>query len=150
MGWNTWNRFGCNISEQLIKDSVDRVKALGLDKLGYTYINLDDCWQLQERTNGHLAPDPARFPNGIKPLGDYIHQHGLHFGIYSSAGTLTCAGRAGSLYHEVSDAQDFAAWGVDYLKYDNCYNDSVPGTKRYTDMGLALKATGKPIFYSVC
>lgn len=86
----------------------------------------------------------------MKPLGDYIHQNGLKFGIYSSAGTMTCAKRAGSLYHESIDAQDFADWGVDYLKYDNCYNDSITGLIRYPTMRDALKATGRPIFYSLC
>jgi alpha-galactosidase len=101
MGWNTWNKFGCNISETLIKESADQIVEMGLSELGYNYVNLDDCWQLVERdASGHMVPDPIRFPNGMKPLGDYIHSLGLHFGIYSSAGTLTCAGRAASLYYE--------------------------------------------------
>ena len=151
MGWNTWNKFGCDISEDLIKGSVDTIMGLGLDKIGYKYVNLDDCWHLLERTeDGHMIPDPERFPNGMKPLGDYIHANGLHFGIYSCAGTMTCAHRAGSLYHEDIDAQDFADWGVDYLKYDNCFNDSISGMTRYPIMRDALLATGRPIFYSLC
>jgi alpha-galactosidase len=86
----------------------------------------------------------------MKALGDYIHDQGLKFGIYSSAGTNTCAGRAGSLGHESTDAQDWASWGVDYLKYDNCYNNNVPGPDRYSTMRDALNATGRPIFYSLC
>ena len=86
----------------------------------------------------------------MKPVGDYIHDLGLKFGIYSSAGTQTCAGRMGSLYHEETDAADFASWGVDYLKYDNCFNDSVPAITRYPAMRDALAKTGRPIFYSLC
>lgn len=151
MGWNTWNKFACDIDEKLIKESVDQIKEFGLDVLGYNYVNLDDCWHLLERDSaGHIQPDPVRFPNGMKPVGDYIHDAGLNFGIYSSAGTKTCAGFAGSLYHETTDANDFASWGVDYLKYDNCFNDSVPATTRYPTMRDALLATGRPIFYSIC
>ncbi len=100
--------------------------------------------------DGHYQADPVTFPNGMKAVGDYIHSLGLKFGIYTSAGTMTCQRKAGSLYHEKVDAQDFADWGVDYLKYDNCYNDGVPGLTRYTDMRDALNATGRPIFYSIC
>lgn len=124
---------------------------MGLDQLGYNYVNLDDCWHLLERTDdGHMIPDPERFPNGMAPLGDYIHQQGLKFGIYSCAGTMTCAHRAGSLYYETTDAQDFASWGVDYLKYDNCFNNKITGLVRYPAMRDALEATGRPIFYSLC
>ena len=124
---------------------------LGLDKLGYNYINLDDCWMTAERTNdGRFNVDKTKFPNGMKALGDYIHDKGLKFGIYSSAGTMTCAGFAGSLYYEEVDAEDFASWGVDYLKYDNCYNDGVDGVTRYTAMRDALAATGRDIFFSMC
>ena len=100
--------------------------------------------------DGHYEVDSKAFPEGMKALGDYVHSLGLFFGIYTSAGRLTCALRAGSLNYEVVDAQDFADWGVDYLKYDNCNNDGVPDKKRYTDMAVALNKTGRPIFYSVC
>lgn len=86
----------------------------------------------------------------MKVVGDYIHSNGLKFGIYSSAGTMTCQQKAGSLYHEQIDASDWASWGVDYLKYDNCYNDSIPATIRYPNMRDALLETGRDIFYSVC
>ena len=119
--------------------------------LGYEYINLDDCWHEETRdVAGHLIPDRVHFPSGMNSVSDYIHEKGLKFGIYSSAGTKTCAGRAGSLYYETVDAQDFADWGVDYLKYDNCYNDGVPATIRYPTMRDALVATGRDIFYSTC
>ena len=126
MGWNSWNKFGCAINETVIKAAADKVKSLGLADLGYEYINIDDCWNLEERdANGHQQADPKAFPNGMKSVGDYIHSLGLKFGIYSSAGNWTCEGRAGSLYYEEVDAQDFADWGVDYFKYDNCYNQGV-------------------------
>jgi alpha-galactosidase len=122
-----------------------------LKDLGYEYINLDDCWHEETRdVAGHLIPDRVHFPSGMNSVSDYIHEKGLKFGIYSSAGTKTCAGRAGSLYYETVDAQDFADWGVDYLKYDNCYNDGVPATIRYPTMRDALAATGRDIFYSTC
>ena len=151
MGWNTWNKFGCSIDETLIYESVDQIIEFGLNELGYQYVNLDDCWHLLERdSQGHLVPDPEHFPNGMKPIGDYIHNKGLKFGIYSSAGTMTCAQKAGSLGYEIIDAADWASWGVDYLKYDNCFNNSVPATIRYPAMRDALNATGRPIFYSIC
>jgi len=151
MGWNTWNKFACDISEQLVKYSADVLISVGLADLGYKYVNLDDCWQLADRdASGHMQPDPIRFPNGMKVLGDYVHERGLNFGIYSSAGTKTCAGFAASLYHEQTDATDFASWGVDYLKYDNCFNDHLPATTRYPNMRDALIATGRPIFFSTC
>lgn len=151
MGWNSWNKFACNITESLIKQTADKIIELGLNKLGYTYVNLDDCWNTIERdASGKMQADPSSFPSGMKSLGDYIHEKGLKFGIYSSAGNFTCEGRAGSLYHEEMDAQTFAAWGVDYLKYDNCFNENVPAIKRYTAMRDALNKTGRPVFYSIC
>lgn len=123
MGWNTWNKFGCSINEHIIRDNADRIVELGLDKLGYKYVNIDDCWMLADRDqNDHMKVDPATFPNGMKAVGDYIHSKDLLFGIYSSAGTYTCEFRAGSLDYEEIDAQDWADWGVDYLKYDNCFS----------------------------
>jgi len=90
MGWNSWNQFGCDISESLIKQAADKLVSLGLDKLGYVYVNIDDCWMDQERVDGHLVGDALTFASGMKSIGDYIHSLGLKFGIYSSAGTLTC------------------------------------------------------------
>ena len=152
MGFNTWNAFNCDIAEHIVLDTVKVVQDLGLDKVGYTYINLDDCWMAHQRdtTTGLYVADPDRFPRGMKFLGDYLHKRNLKFGIYTSAGVKTCAGYPGSLYHEVQDAQTFAEWGVDYLKYDNCYNDGIPGIDRYTAMRDALNATGRPIFFSLC
>ena len=123
MGFNSWNKFACNVNEQVMKDAADKLVSLGLASVGYTYVNIDDCWNLADRdAQGHQQVDTTAFPSGMKALGDYIHSKGLLFGIYSSAGTMTCQKRAGSLDFEVVDAEDWASWGVDYLKYDNCYN----------------------------
>ncbi|WUH95597.1 NPCBM/NEW2 domain-containing protein [Streptomyces sp. NBC_00433] len=155
MGFNDWNSFGCDVNEQLIKDTADYFVSSGLKAAGYTYVNIDDCWLTHSRdAGGRLVPDPVKFPDGIKGTADYVHSKGLKLGIYEDAGTATCAGYPGSLGHETVDAQSFADWGVDYLKYDNCNNKS-DGTRadfvnRYTAMGDALKATGRPIVYSLC
>ena len=105
MGWNSWNKFGCDINETVIKQAADQIISLGFKDLGYEYVNIDDCWNLENRTaDGHQQVDKVRFPNGMKAVGDYIHSKGMKFGIYSSAGKLTCQGRAGSLYYEEVDA----------------------------------------------
>lgn len=91
MGWNSWNKFACNISESLIRQTADKIVQLGLNKLGYTYVNIDDCWMLTNRTSdGHMIPDPVTFPSGMTALGNYIHSKGLKYGVYSSAGNFTC------------------------------------------------------------
>ena len=150
MGWNTWNKFACNINEELIKNTIDALNSSGLLEAGYKYINLDDCWQKSRDENGTIIPDYDAFPNGIKPLVDYAHSKGLLFGLYSDAGEYTCAGRPGSLGYEEIDAQTYAEWGVDYLKYDNCYNKKISSLERYPKMRDALNRTGRPIFYSLC
>jgi alpha-galactosidase len=151
MGWNSWNGFHCNINETLIRQTADAIVANGLDALGYRYVNIDDCWMASTRdAQGRLQADPTRFPGGIKALGDYVHARGLKLGIYSSAGTATCAGLPASLNHETVDAQTWASWGVDYLKYDNCNNQGIADLTRYKAMGDALKATGRPIVFSIC
>ncbi|EIN04737.1 alpha-galactosidase [Punctularia strigosozonata HHB-11173 SS5] len=157
MGWNTWNHFGCDISEDTIVSAAQAFVSYNLTQYGYEYIIMDDCWQAPARDNSTGAPvaDPQKFPNGIKDLADKIHDMGLKFGIYSSAGLYTCGGRFGSLDFEVIDAQTYASWGVDYLKYDNCYNEGRAGTpqisfERFNNMSQALNATGRPILYSMC
>ncbi|WP_308167934.1 NPCBM/NEW2 domain-containing protein [Catellatospora tritici] len=151
MGWNSWNRFGCNIDENLIRATADAIVAKGLDTAGYRYVNIDDCWMASTRdAQGKLRSDPTRFPSGIASLAAYVHGKGLKLGIYSSAGTATCQGLPASLDHEVVDAQTWASWGVDLLKYDNCNNQGRPAIERYKAMGDALKATGRPIVYSLC
>ena len=152
MGWNSWNRFGCYIDEQLIRETADALVTSGMAAAGYEYVNIDDCWMDYTRdADGNLQPDPARFPSGIAALADYVHARGLKLGIYSSAGMTTCQGRSGSLGFESRDAARFAEWGVDYLKYDNC-GDQLGRTaiQRYTAMRDALLATGRPIVFSIC
>jgi alpha-galactosidase len=151
MGWNSWNKFGCHVDEQLIEQTADAMVTSGMRDAGYRYVNIDDCWMARDRdAAGHLQADSVHFPHGIKGVADYVHAKGLKLGIYSSAGTKTCQGLPASLDHEVDDAKSFAAWGVDYLKYDNCNNEKRPALARYKAMGDALKATGRPIVFSLC
>ncbi len=155
MGFNNWNSTGCGsqFNEAMVEGIADLFVSQGLKAAGYQYVNLDDCWALPNRdSSGNLVPDPVRFPHGIKAVADYVHSKGLKFGLYSSAGTKTCnsAGFPGGLGHEQQDANLWASWGVDYLKYDNCNNQGVAAQTRYKAMGDALKATGRPILYSIC
>ncbi|KAM0875789.1 hypothetical protein ACQ4PT_036565 [Festuca glaucescens] len=152
MGWNSWNHFGCDINETAIRSTVDALVSSGLTSAGYTYVNLDDCWADNQRTKeGYLAANPEKFPSGIKALSDYVHSKGLKLGLYSSAGTRTCSNRMpGSLGHEDTDAKTFASWGVDYLKYDNCYRDDSNELVRFPRMSHALRNSGRSIFYSLC
>ncbi len=155
MGFNNWNSTHCRaeFNESMVKGIADIFVEKGLKDAGYQFINLDDCWAVPQRNaDGKLEADPVRFPNGIKAVADYVHSKGLKLGIYTSAGTKTCdsVGLPGALGHEYSDAQQFADWGVDYLKYDNCNNQGVDAKERYTTMRDALAATGRPIVYSIC
>ncbi|GGO22958.1 alpha-galactosidase [Microbispora rosea subsp. aerata] len=152
MGWNNWNTFGCNVSDSLIRQTADAMVASGMAAAGYTYVNIDDCWSTRSRNaNGDLVPDPQKFPYGIKALADYVHSKGLKLGIYSSAGTTTCAGYPASLGYERRDAALWASWGIDYLKYDNCGDhQGKSGQERYAAMRDALAATGRPILFSLC
>lgn len=152
MGWNSWNHFGCAINETLILQTMDALVETGFRDAGYVYVNLDDCWQLsRDPVTKQIVPDAAAFPRGIKYLADEAHARGLLLGLYSDAGTMTCQRRPGSLNYEDIDAQTYAAWGVDYLKYDNCYHDSSKKYReRYEAMRDALNRTGRPIFYSIC
>jgi alpha-galactosidase len=159
MGWNTWNTFGCNINEQLIRQTADALVANGMAARGYQYVVVDDCWFDPNRdAQGNLRAHPTRFPSGMKALGDYLHGKGLKFGIYQVPAAKTCAqyfnafpGATGSKGHEVQDARQFAAWGVDFLKYDWCspegtIDDQVAAFAKMRD---ALAATGRPIVYSI-
>ncbi|KAJ3304920.1 hypothetical protein HDV03_002147 [Kappamyces sp. JEL0829] len=156
MGWNTWNKYGCNIDQHLILSQAKAMVAEGLLALGYEYVLIDDCWMKPVReANGTLAADPARFPDGMLHLTRSIHALGLKVGIYSSAGVLTCAGFPGSLDMEAIDAAQYAAWEFDYLKYDNCFNQGRSGTPklsfdRYNAMYEALLDTDRPFLYSLC
>ena len=123
LGWNTWNTFGKDINEQLIFETVDKIVESGLKDAGYEYVVIDDIWALKERdSKGRLVPDPQKFPNGMKHVADYIHSNGLKFGMYSCAGYLTCAQYPASYGHEWTDAETFAEWEVDFLKYDYCFH----------------------------
>jgi len=155
MGWNSWNRFRCEgLHETLIIEVAEAMVSSGLRDAGYVYVNIDDCWQETRGADGHIIPFKSRFPSGMKAVGDKIHALGLKFGIYSCAGKTTCEGWPGSYGHETVDANDYASWGVDYLKYDFCGFEKVEEKKSpehyYTLMRDALNATGRPILYSMC
>ena len=152
MGWNSWNTFTWNINEALIRETADAMVSSGLKDAGYQYVVIDDCWSLKQRDqNGCLVADPEKFPNGMKAVADYVHSKGLKFGMYSCDGTHTCAGYPGSFEHEFQDAETFASWGVDYLKYDNCYKPRhMEGEMLYKRMSLALRNCGRDILFSAC
>lgn len=150
MGWNSWNKFGCNVNEELIRQMADAMVNSGMKDAGYQYIVIDDCWHGARDGLGFIHPDPALFPSGIKALADYIHSKGLKFGIYSCAGDRTCAGRPGSRGHEYQDALKYAEWGVDYLKYDWCNTEGLNAEGAYMTMRDALYAAGRPIVFSIC
>jgi alpha-galactosidase len=150
MGWNSWNKFACNVSEDLIKGAADAMVSSGMKDAGYRYIVIDDCWQVDRDKDGNIVPDPKRFPSGIKSLADYVHSKGLKFGIYSDAGMKTCGGRPGSRGHEYQDALRYAEWGVDYLKYDWCNTGTQDAKASYETIRKALDATGRPIVLSIC
>jgi alpha-galactosidase len=150
MGWNSWNKFACNVSEDLIRQTADAMVKSGMKDAGYQYIVIDDCWQVARDKDGNIIADPQRFPSGIKALADYIHSLGLKFGIYSDAGSNTCAGRPGGLGHEYQDARQYAAWSVDYLKYDWCNTTTQDAPASYALIRQALDASGRPIVLSIC
>ncbi len=153
MGWNSWNTFGHDINEKVVLETADAMVELGLDKLGYKYVVIDDCWAMKERDpiTGRLVPDPEKFPHGMKYVADYIHSKGLLFGMYTCVGVLTCGMYPGSYGHEFIDAQTFADFEVDYLKVDYCAKPAtVQGSQLYLKMGMALRATGRDIVYSIC
>jgi alpha-galactosidase len=150
MGWNSWNTFGCNVDEQLIKGMADAMVSSGMKDAGYRYVVIDDCWQVDRDEEGNIVADPKRFPSGMKALADYVHSLGLEFGLYSDAGTATCQGRPGSRGYEFQDARQYAAWGVDYLKYDWCNTGTQDVKSSYSIMRDALAKSGRPIVFSIC
>lgn len=150
MGWNSWNKFGCNVNEALIRETADAMVASGMKDAGYLYVNIDDCWHGKRDALGFIQPDPERFPSGMKALADYVHSKGLKLGIYSDAGWKTCGGRPGSRGHEYQDAMTYAKWGVDYLKYDWCNTEGLKAEGAYLTMRDALYAAGRPMVFSIC
>ena len=150
MGWNSWNKFGCNVSEDLIKEMADAMVKSGMRDAGYEYIVIDDCWQVDRDSAGNIVADPVRFPSGMKALADYVHSKGLKFGLYSCAGSATCQGRPGSRGYQFQDARQYAAWGVDYLKYDWCNEEGQNAKAAYKTMHDALQECGRPIVFSIC
>lgn len=150
MGWNSWNKFACNINEKLIREIADVMVSSGMRDAGYEYINLDDCWHGDRDSLGFIQPDAERFPSGMKALADYIHSKGLKMGLYSDAGSQTCGGRPGSRGYEFQDALTYAKWGVDYLKYDWCNTEGLKAEGAYKTIAAALKKAGRPMVLSIC
>jgi alpha-galactosidase len=163
MGWNSWNFFAEKVTDKDIRGAADQLVATGMKDAGYVYVNIDDTWEAERDANGVLHTN-EKFPD-MKALADYVHSKGLKIGIYSGPGPKTCGGYAGSLGHEEQDAQMYASWGIDYLKYDLCSfipavmmkqapNDKAAQMKlmiaAYDKMAKALKATGRPIVFSLC
>ncbi|HWE83822.1 MAG TPA: glycoside hydrolase family 27 protein [Terracidiphilus sp.] len=163
MGWNSWNYFAGKVTDKDIRDSADQIVSTGMKDAGYIYVNIDDTWQGQRDASGNIQSN-SKFPD-MKALADYVHSKGLKIGIYSGPGPKTCAGYEGSLGHEDQDAKTYAAWGIDYLKYDLCSfipavmlkqapNDPAAQMRlmhtAYTKMAKALEATGRPIVFSFC
>jgi alpha-galactosidase len=150
MGWNSWNKYGCDVSETLIMQMADAMVSSGMKDAGYNYIVIDDCWQVSRDENGEIVCDKDRFPHGMKYVADYVHSKGLKFGIYSCAGKATCQGRPGGFGHEYQDARTYARYGVDYLKYDWCNSSTQDAKSSYANMRDALHTAGRPIVFSIC
>lgn len=152
MGWNSWNLFADKVDDTTVRTMADAMISSGMRDAGYVYVNIDDTWQGIRDAQGNLQPN-RKFPD-MKALADYVHAKGLKLGIYSSPGPRTCASYPGSYGHEEQDAKTYAAWGIDYLKYDWCSADSIYKNDLlqpvYQKMGEALQATGRPIVYSLC
>jgi len=150
MGWNSWNTFRLEINEELVRGIADMFVERGFKDAGYKYIVIDDGWQIDRDAEGNIVVNKKKFPSGIKALADYIHSRGLKFGLYSDAGYKTCGGYPGSRGYEYQDARQYAAWGVDYLKYDWCASGTQSAPDSYTLMRNALEKAGRPIVFSIC
>ncbi|MEJ0090888.1 MAG: malectin domain-containing carbohydrate-binding protein [Limisphaerales bacterium] len=150
MGWNSWNKFQCDVTEDLIRQTADAMATNGMKEAGYQYVNIDDCWHGVRDAQGFMQPDTNRFPSGIKALADYVHSKGLKLGIYSDVGNQTCGGRPGSRGHEYQDALTYASWGIDYLKYDWCNAEGLKAEGAYATMRDAIHAAGRPMIFSMC
>ncbi len=150
MGWNSWNRFHCDVSSELIRETADAMVASGMKDAGYQYVVIDDCWQVGRDASGRIVADSARFPEGMKALSDYVHSKGLKFGLYTDAGRRTCQGRPGSYGYEEIDARTYAEWGVDYTKVDWCNAEGLDARTQYEKVRDALAKAGRPIVFSIC
>jgi alpha-galactosidase len=150
MGWNSWNRFTCRITEKIIMETADAMAVNGMKSAGYEYVVIDDCWQVGRDSLGFIIADPAKFPSGIRALADYVHSKGLKFGVYTCAGRRTCQGRPGSRGHEFQDAIKYAEWGVDFLKMDWCNSEGQNAEESYRLMRDAMFKAGRPVLFSIC
>ena len=150
MGWNTWNKFGCDVSDPLIRATADAMVSSGMRDAGYQYLVIDDCWQVARDSAGTIVADSTRFPAGMAALAAYVHSKGLKFGLYTDAGTQTCQGRPGSYNHEEQDARTYASWGVDYVKVDWCHHQGLDARVQYARFREALAHAGRPITFSIC
>jgi alpha-galactosidase len=140
---DNWNAFGCDVSGELLLQTAELIVDYGLKDLGYHYVILDDCWSIGRNAsnNNSLVANPKKFPNGMAAVADNLHALGLGFGMYSDAGKYTCGGYAGSLGYETVDANTWASWGVDYLKYDNCYNEGYAGNQQISSARYVFQET---------
>jgi alpha-galactosidase len=150
MGWNSWNKFGCDVNEKLIREIADAMVSSGMQAAGYHYVNVDDCWQVSRAADGTIVADVQHFPSGMKNLADYVHSKSLKFGLYTDAGRMTCQKRPGSFEHEVQDARTYASWGVDYVKVDWCYADGLDPEVQYAKFRDAFAQSGRSIVFSIC
>jgi alpha-galactosidase len=150
MGWNSWNKFGCNVDENMVRAMAEAMVRSGMAAAGYEYVVIDDCWQTGRDARGNIVADPERFPSGMRALADGVRSLGLKFGLYSCAGDKTCEDRPGSRGHEEADARQYAAWGVDYLKYDWCHTEGLQAESAYGKMRAALEDAGRPVVFSIC
>jgi len=150
MGWNSWNKFACDVSEKLIKETADAMVSSGMQAAGFKFVNIDDCWQVSRDAHGTIVADAERFPSGIKSLAEYVHNKGLKLGIYTDAGRMTCQKRPGSYEHEVQDIKTYAEWGVDYVKIDWCYAEGLDPEIQYPKFRDAIAQAGRPIVFSIC
>ncbi len=150
MGWNSWNRFACDISETLALETADALVSSGMKDAGYDHLNLDDCWQVDRDAQGEIVPDPVRFASGMQALAGAVHDKGLRFGVYTCAGTMTCQERPGSLDREAQDMKTYAGWGVDFVKVDWCFAEGLDAKTQYAKFRDGIDASGRDITLSIC
>lgn len=149
MGWNSWNKFRCDINEQIIRQMADAMVSSGMQAAGYQYVIVDDCWAWMRDVNGNILAEPTRFPTGMQALAAYVHAKGLKFGIYTDAGTLTCQERPGSYGHELQDIQTYDSWGVDFVKVDWCHTEGLDPRVQFATWFEAIEATNPHMVLSI-